>query len=140
MLKEFREFALKGNMIDLAIGVIIGGAFGAVVTSLVTNVFTPLIGMITGGVDFKNLFVVLKPGSDPNATYKTAEEVVKAGGSALGYGQFLTDFINFLLVAFAVFMLVKAMNKLRKQQEEAPAAPPRQEVLLEEIRDALKAK
>lgn len=140
MLKEFKEFALKGNMIDLAIGVIIGGAFGAVVTSLVSNVFTPLIGMITGGVDFKDLYVVLKPGADATATYKTAEEVVKAGGSVLGYGQFFTDFINFLLVAFAVFMLVKAMNKLRKQQEEAPAAPPRQEVLLEEIRDALKAK
>lgn len=139
MLKEFKEFALKGNMIDMAVGLIIGAAFGAVVGSLVTDVIGPVLGLL-GGTDFSNWFVVLKEGSVPSP-YATLAAAKDAGAVTMNVGLFLTAVVNFLLLAFAVFMIVKAINASRRQQAEAPAAapaPPAQEVLLGEIRDLLK--
>ncbi len=131
MLKEFKEFAVKGNMMDLAIGVIIGGAFGAVVNSLVNNVLMPVIGLATGGVNFADKAITLKEaGADGKPVL-------------LQYGIFINLVITFIIVAFACFMMVKAMNKMRRQQEEAPAPDPEpsaEEKLLTEIRDLLKAK
>lgn len=140
MWKEFREFALKGSVIDLAVGVIIGGAFQRIIDSLVKDVLMPPLGMLTGGMDFANQFVVLKEGTPPGP-YLSIDAATKAGAVTLNYGQFVNATIQFLLMAFAVFMIVKAMNRLRRQ-DEAPAStePPRQEVLLEEIRDALRTK
>ena len=114
MLKEFKEFALKGNMIDLAVGIIIGGAFGGMVTSLVKDVIMPPIGALLGGVDFANMFWVVKGGG----TYATVAAAAEAGAVTLNYGVFINTVINFLIVAFVIFLLVKAMNKLRKQAEE----------------------
>jgi large conductance mechanosensitive channel len=114
MLKEFKEFAMRGNVIDLAIGVIIGVAFGAVVTSLVNDVVMPPIGKMMGGIDFKDLFIPLDGG-----TYKTLEEVKKAGAPAIAYGSFINTVINFLIVSFAVFLLVKQVNRFKGP---APAA------------------
>ena len=131
MIKEFQEFAVKGNVVDMAVGIIIGGAFGTIVKSLVNDIIMPPIGIIMGGVDFSNLAITLR------AATEEAEAVT------LNYGLFINNVISFLIVAWAVFMLVKGMNSLKKKEEEAPAAPPeppRQEVLLEEIRDALKAR
>lgn len=138
IVQEFKEFALKGNMMDLAIGVIIGGAFGKIIDSLVKDVLMPLISVITGGdVDFSQWFVVL--GDNPN-NLQTLEELQKAGVNVLQYGSFLTVFINFLILAWVVFLLVKVMNRLRKQEapEEKPAATPEDVELLREIRDELK--
>ncbi|NJR13712.1 MAG: large conductance mechanosensitive channel protein MscL [Phyllobacteriaceae bacterium] len=133
MLKEFKEFALKGNMVDLAIGVIIGGAFGALVNSMVADILMPIIGLITGGIDFSNMFIQLA--GAPATTLEAAREA----GSTLAYGSFVTLLINFLIVAWVLFMVVKAMNRLKKAEPApAPAAPPAQEVLLAEIRDLLK--
>lgn len=133
MLKEFREFALKGNMIDMAVGIIIGGAFGTIVASLVADIIMPPIGLMLGGIDFSNLSLVLQPAAE-------GKEAV-----AIRYGTFMNNMISFLIVAFAVFLLVKGMNAARKQFEKEqvaapaePAAPSRSEVLLEEIRDALR--
>ena len=140
MLKEFKEFALKGNVVDLAIGVIIGGAFGKIVDSMVADVIMPIIGAITGGLDFSNKFVLLKAllgDTAAPATYAKAKEV----GATLGYGQFLTVTLNFMIIAFVLFLVVKGMNRLKKQEAAAPAEPPpppKSEVLLEEIRDLLK--
>ena len=131
MLKEFKDFAFKGNLIDMAVGIIIGGAFGTVVKSLVDNLFMPPLGMLLGRVDFRAMKVVLKE----------ADGTIPA--VSLNYGQFVTDLISFILLALAVFLLVKkAMEAIRKKDEvpAAPAAPPRQEILLEEIRDALRAR
>ena len=124
IVQEFKEFAIKGNMMDLAIGVIIGGAFGKIIDSLVKDVLMPLISVITGGdVDFSQWFIVL--GDNPN-NLQTLEELQKAGINVLQYGSFLTVFINFLILAWVVFLLVKVMNRLRKQEApvEAPAATP----------------
>jgi len=140
MLKEFREFALKGNVVDLAIGVIIGAAFGKIVDSMVADVIMPLIGALTGGLDFTNKFILLKSllgGAEAPATYAKAKEM----GATLGYGQFLTVTLNFLIIAFVLFLVVKGMNRLKKQEAAAPAPAPeptKSEVLLEEIRDLLK--
>jgi large conductance mechanosensitive channel len=140
MLKEFKEFALKGNVVDLAIGVIIGGAFGKIVDSMVADVIMPLIGAITGGLDFSNKFVLLKAltgDAAAPATYAKAKEV----GATFGYGQFLTVTLNFLIIAFVLFLVVKGLNRLKKQEAAAPAPAPepnKSEVLLEEIRDLLK--
>ncbi|MGE3841460.1 MAG: large conductance mechanosensitive channel protein MscL [Vicinamibacterales bacterium] len=139
MLKEFKEFALKGNMVDMAVGIIIGAGFGAVVASGVADLITPLLGLL-GGVDFTNWFVVLKEGTTP-APYATLAAAKTAGAVTLNLGLFVTTVINFLLVAFAVFLVIKAINTMRRQQPAAPAAPaapPPQEVLLTEIRDLLK--
>ena len=138
IVQEFKEFAIKGNMMDLAIGVIIGGAFGKIIDSLVKDVLMPLISVITGGdVDFSQWFIVL--GDNPN-NLQTLEELQKAGINVLQYGSFLTVFINFLILAWVVFLLVKVMNRLRKQEApvEAPAATPEDIGLLREIRDELK--
>lgn len=136
MLKEFKEFAMKGNMIDMAVGIIIGGAFGTIVKSLVNDIIMPPIGLLLGGIDFTNIFLTLKGNTEP-----TLEAAKKAGAVTMNIGVFANAAISFLIIAFSVFILVKLMNVARKKEEEAPAAPaepPRQEVLLEEIRDLLK--
>ena len=139
IIQEFKEFALKGNMMDLAIGVIIGGAFGKIIDSLVKDVIMPVISFIIGGeVNFSEWFVVL--GDNPN-NLATLEELQKAGINVLQYGSFLTVLINFLILAWVVFLLVKVMNKVRRNQEAAPEAPaptPEDIQLLREIRDELK--
>ncbi|MBL8658820.1 MAG: large conductance mechanosensitive channel protein MscL [Rhodospirillales bacterium] len=140
IVKEFREFAVKGNAVDLAVGLILGAAFGKIVSSLVDDVIMPPIGYILGKVDFSDFFLTLT-GED----YASLQAAKDAGAPVIGYGMFINTVINFLIVAFAVFMLVKWINSLRRMAgaEEAPASapePPRQEVLLEEIRDLLKTK
>ncbi|MBX3096598.1 MAG: large conductance mechanosensitive channel protein MscL [Fimbriimonadaceae bacterium] len=137
MLKEFKEFAIKGNMVDLAIGVIIGGVFGAVVSSLVADIISPLIGLLFNG-DFSNQFAVLKEGAAPGP-YLTLAAAQEAGAVVLSYGVFINALIKFLITAFALFLVVKAMNRMKKKEEEAPAAPSDEVVLLTEIRDALKS-
>lgn len=133
MLHEFKAFIARGNVIDLAVGIIMGAAFTGIVNSLVADVIMPPIGKITGGVDFSNLFIALSTES-----YSTLKAAKDAGVATINYGVFLNHVINFLIVSFAVFLLVKQVNRFQKKQEEAAAAPPRQEVLLEEIRDLLK--
>jgi len=136
LLKEFREFAMKGSVVDLAVGLIIGTAFGAIVKSLVDDVIMPPIGLILGGVDFSQLFVVLKGDGD----FNTVEQAKEAGAVTWNVGLFINAIIKFLIVAFAVFLLVKVFNKLlRKQEEKSAEAPPPAEdvVLLREIRDLL---
>ncbi|MCH7310372.1 large conductance mechanosensitive channel protein MscL [Acinetobacter sp. ANC 4805] len=139
IIQEFKEFAIKGNMMDLAIGVIIGGAFGKIIDSLVKDIIMPLITLITGGgVDFTQKFIVL--GDNPNNLQSLAE-LTKAGINVLTYGNFLTILINFIILAWVVFLMVKVMNRMRKQEEAAPAAPaatPEDIQLLREIRDSLK--
>ena len=138
MLKEFKEFAMRGNVIDLAVGVIIGAAFGKIVTSLVNDIIMPPIGILLGGVDFTEMYINLSGGEF--ASLAAAKE---AGAATINYGVFVNTVINFLIVAFAIFLVIKQMNKMKKKEEAkpaAPAAPPREEVLLEEIRDLLKAK
>ena len=132
---EFRKFIMRGNVVDLAVGIIIGVAFTAVVNSLVKDIFTPVIGLLVGGIDFTNIFVTLKGPSTP-----TLADAQKAGAVTLNIGVFLNAVIQFLIVSFAVFWLVKALTRLHVRQEAAPAAPPRSEVLLAEIRDLLAAK
>ena len=117
MLKEFKEFALKGNMIDLAVGIIIGGAFGGMVTSLVKDVIMPPIGALLGGVDFASKMWIIKEGATAGP-YATPTAAAEAGAVVMSYGAFINTVINFLIVAFVIFLLVKAMNKLRKQAEE----------------------
>lgn len=141
IMKEFRQFAVKGNMIDLAVGVIIGGAFGKIVDSLVKDVIMPIITMITGGgVDFTQKFIIL--GKNPN-NLQTLAELQKAGVNVLTYGNFLTILINFLILAWVVFLMVKLINKMRRKEEAEPAKPaptPEDIQLLREIRDELKAR
>jgi large conductance mechanosensitive channel len=137
-LQEFKEFALRGNVVDLAVGLIIGAAFGAIVNSLVADVIMPPIGLLMGNVDFSDLFINLS-GQD----YPSLAAARAAGAPVIAYGAFLNAVINFVIVALAIFVLVKGMNQLRRQQAEEPAQPPeapRQEVLLQEIRDILKAR
>ena len=139
MLKEFREFAMRGNVVDMAVGIIIGAAFGAIVASFVGDVLMPLIGLAFGGMDFSNFFIVLKEGTPPGP-YPSVAAVKAAGGVALAYGVLINTLVNFLIVAFALFMVVKAMNATRRQQAAAPAPPPApsgEERLLVEIRDLL---
>jgi large conductance mechanosensitive channel len=138
MFKEFREFALKGNVLDMAVGVIIGAAFGKIVDSLVKDIIMPPIGLMMGGVDFANLFVVIKQGATAGP-YATVEVAQKAGAVTLNYGVFINTILTFVIVAFAIFMLLKAYNKA-KTTEPPPAAPatPEDVLLLRDIRDALK--
>jgi large conductance mechanosensitive channel len=131
-IEEFRAFIMRGNVVDLAVGVIIGVAFTAVVNSLVKDIFTPVIGLLVGGIDFTNIFATLKGPSAP-----TLADAQKAGAVTLNIGMFLNAVIQFLIVSFAVFWLVKGLTRLHIRQEAAPAPPPRSEVLLEEIRDLL---
>ncbi len=136
MSSEFKEFIMKGNVMDLAIGVIIGAAFGKIVDSLVNDIIMPIVGKITGGVDFSNMFVPLADIPAGNAgTYATLKA---AGVPMLAYGNFITIVINFVILAFIIFMMVKQVNKMKKAEPVAPAATPDDIVLLREIRDALK--
>jgi large conductance mechanosensitive channel len=137
MLKEFKEFALKGNVLDLAVGVVIGAAFGKIVDSLVKDIIMPVIGLLTGGVDFANMFAVLKPGGTPGP-YASVEIAQKAGAVTWNYGVFINTIISFTIIAFAIFLLVKAYNKARNAEPPAPAATPEDVLLLREIRDSLK--
>jgi large conductance mechanosensitive channel len=139
MFKEFRDFAIKGNMIDLAIGVIIGAAFGAIVSSIVDDLFMPLLGLLTIGVDFSNLFIVLK--NPDNVAVPSLAAAEAAGVSTLNIGLFLNAVVKFLIVAFVLFLVVKGINALKRQEavDPKPAAPNREEVLLTEIRDAIRA-
>ena len=121
MLKEFKEFAMRGNVVDLAIGVIIGAAFGAVVTSLVGDIIMPPISLLTGGLDFSNKFVVLKAGKDGADSFTNIADAVKAGAVTWNYGNFITLIINFVIVAFAIFLMVRAFNRMKKPQPNAPA-------------------
>ena len=122
MLKEFKEFAMRGNVVDMAVGIVIGAAFGTIVKSFVDDVLMPPIGLLLGGVDFSNLFAVVKEGA-PAGPYASLVDAQTAGAVTLNYGLFINTVISFLIVAFAVFMVVKAMNAI-KRQEEAPAAEP----------------
>ena len=131
MMSEFKEFAMRGNVIDLAVGVVIGAAFGKIVTALVDKVIMPPIGLLIGGVDFSKLSIVLK-----EATVDAAGQEVPA--VVLAYGEFFNALIQFIIIAFAIFLVVKAINRMRKPAEEAPAAPPEDVLLLREIRDSLK--
>jgi large conductance mechanosensitive channel len=139
MLKEFKDFALKGNVVDLAVGLIIGAAFGAIVNSLVADVMMPVIGLATGGVDFSQRYVLLKEGVSP-PPYATVAAAKEAGAVTLNYGVLTNLIINFIIVAFALFIVVKAMNSARREAKAAPPAPAppsREETLLTEIRDLL---
>ncbi len=132
MLKEFKEFAMKGNLVDLAVGFILGGAFGTIVKSLVDDILMPPLGLLLGGVDFSEMKYVLQP-----ATVEGGEEVAEV---AINYGMFINNCISFLIVALAMFFIIKAMNNLKKKEEEAPPAPPEpstEEKLLTDIRDLL---
>jgi large conductance mechanosensitive channel len=136
MIKEFKEFAVKGNVVDLAVGIIIGGAFGKIVTSFVNDIIMPPIGVILGGTDFSDLSFTLKEAS----VSETGEEIAAV---SLNYGSFINTVIDFVIVAFAIFMMIKAINRTKKKQAEAPATPPaptKEETLLTEIRDILKSK
>jgi large conductance mechanosensitive channel len=141
MFKEFRDFDIKGNMIDLAIGVIIGAAFGAIVSSMVDDIFMPLIGLVIGGIDFSNLFVVL---SNPNNVPVPSLAVANAAGVAtLNVGLFINAVVKFTIIAFVLFLVVKGINSLKREAAKEPVtetpAPSKEEVLLTEIRDALRA-
>lgn len=138
MLKEFKEFAVKGNVVDMGVGIVIGAAFTSIVKSFVADIVNPVIGVITGGVDFSNLFINL--GSGDFDSLKAAQE---AGAPTINYGLFINAIISFLIVAWVLFLVIKGINELKRKEEEAPAepeAPPKSEVLLEEIRDLLAQK
>lgn len=136
MLKEFKEFAMKGNVMDLAVAVIIGGAFGKIVTSLVQDILMPLIGLATGGISFVDKFYAFD-----GKSYASLDEAKKAGAGVFAYGAFIQSVIDFLIIAFCIFLIVKALNNLRKKEVDQPAAPPaptNTEKLLMEIRDELR--
>ncbi len=142
VMAEFREFAIKGSVVDLAVGVVIGTAFGKIVDSLVRDVIMPPVGLLLGRVDFSNLFVLLKEGTPPGP-YLTVEAAAKAGAVTLNIGLFLNALVSFLIVAWAIFLVVKVINRLKREREVAPPPPPapsQEAVLLAEIRDLLKAR
>lgn len=139
MMKEFKEFAIKGNVMDLAVGVIIGAAFGKIVDSIVSDLIMPVVGAIFGKLDFSNLFIIL--GNVPAGTGTTLDALKKAGVPVLAYGNFITVAVNFIILAFIIFIMVMQVNKMKKEAPAAPAAPaptPEDVVLLREIRDSLK--
>jgi len=135
-MSEFREFAVKGNVVDLAVGVIIGGAFGKIVDSLVADVIMPIVGLVFGKLDFSNLFIVL--GKVPPGVGTTLAELKKAGVPVLAYGNFITVAVNFVILAFVIFVMVKQINRVRNATPPAPPATPEDIQLLREIRDSLK--
>jgi large conductance mechanosensitive channel len=142
MWEEFKQFAVKGNIFDMAVGIVIGGAFTPIVKSFVNDILMPPIGMLLGGVDFTDLFIVLKEGMQAGP-YATLEAAKAAGAVTMNIGLFINSVISFLIVGWAVFLLVKGVAQMKKKEEEkpaAPAAPPEDVVLLREIRDALKSK
>jgi len=139
MMQEFHEFAIKGNVMDLAVGVIIGGAFGKIVDSVVNDLIMPVVGLIFGKLDFSNLFVIL--GTVPDGIPRTLDALRKAGVPVFAYGNFITVAVNFLILAFIIFIMVKQINRLKREAPTAPAAPaptPEDVVLLREIRDSLR--
>ena len=123
MLKEFKAFAMRGNVLDMAVGIIIGAAFGTIVSSLVNDIIMPPIGILLGNIDFKNLFLVIKEGTVAAAPYLTIDDAQKAGAVTLNYGRFINTIITFLIVAFSIFMMIKGMNAAKKKEVEAPAVP-----------------
>jgi len=139
MLKEFKEFAMKGNFVDMAVGIVIGAAFGTIVKSFVDDIIMPWVGVLTGGVDFSNMFFVISGGTE-GVSYPTVAAAAEAGAVTMNYGLFINAMVTFVIVAFALFMVIKGMNAAKKAEEEAPEAPaePSDEAkLLAEIRDAL---
>jgi large conductance mechanosensitive channel len=140
-VQEFREFAVKGNVVDLAVGVIIGAAFGKIVDSAVKDLFLPIVGRVVGGLDFSNYFIMLAPPPPGYSGPMTYEALTKAGVPLLAYGNFITVAINFVILAFIIFWMVKAINRLKREipapPSPAPAAPPEDVMLLRQIRDAL---
>jgi len=133
MLNEFKDFIAKGNVMDMAVGIIIGAAFTAIVTSLVGDMLMPIIGMLMSGIDFSTLFFTMD-----GQTYASIAAAEEAGATVIQYGKFINALVNFLIDAFVIFLVVKQVNKMKKKEEEAPAAPPADITLLTEIRDALK--
>ncbi|MDW5444038.1 large conductance mechanosensitive channel protein MscL [Polaromonas sp. SM01] len=139
MMQEFKEFAIKGSVVDLAVGVIIGAAFGKIVDSVVSDLILPVVGAVIGKIDFSNLFIVL--GSVPAGTAMTLDSLKKAGVPVFAYGNFITVAVNFAILAFIIFLMIKQINRMKKETPAAPAAPaptPEDVVLLREIRDSLK--
>ncbi|WP_421790674.1 large conductance mechanosensitive channel protein MscL [Hyphobacterium sp.] len=135
MLKDFKDFAMRGNVVDLAVGFILGGAFSTIVKSMVDDILMPPLGLALGGVDFTNLFITLGEGE-----YESLAAAQEAGAATINYGLFINNVIAFLILAFALFLIIRGMNNMKKKEEEAPAAPPappKEQVLLEEIRDLL---
>lgn len=140
LLKEFKAFATKGNVMDLAVAVVIGGAFGAIVKSLVADLIMPLVGMLTGGSKISSRFIVLEAAKEGDV-YTSLEQAKEAGANILSYGNFIQSIVDFLLIAFSIFMVIRIFNKMKKKEEEKPAAPPEPsstDKLLMEIRDSLK--
>ncbi|HUG80796.1 MAG TPA: large-conductance mechanosensitive channel protein MscL [Bryobacterales bacterium] len=138
MLEEFKKFALRGNVVDMAVGIVIGAAFGKIVTSFVADILMPPIGLALGNVDFSNLFINLG-----GQTYATLAEAKEAGAPTINYGAWINTVLDFVIVAFAIFLVIQQMNRLKKKEEEPPAAPPeptKDQVLLTEIRDLLRAR
>jgi large conductance mechanosensitive channel len=127
MLKEFKEFAMRGNVVDMAVGIIIGAAFGTIVKSLVADVIMPPIGLLLGDVDFTNLFSVIKAGADSAGPYATLAEAQEAGAVTINWGVFINTIISFIIVAFAVFLVIRNINKLKKEEEAPPAEPTEKE-------------
>ena len=145
LLKEFKTFAVKGNAIDMAVGIIIGGAFGKIVSSVVSDIIMPPIGKLLGGVNFRDLFINLDPSKTlpDGSAIVSLEQAKEAGAAVIAYGSFINTTVDFVIIAFCVFLMVKGINSLKKKEEAKPAAEaklPREQVLLEEIRDILKAK
>ena len=141
MFKEFKEFAMKGNVVDMAVGIVIGAAFGTIVKSLVSDVLMPPIGLLLGGIDFSNFFILLKEGAAAAAPYAALADAQTAGAVTINYGVFINSIISFIIVAFALFIVIKGMNKMKRKEEAKPAEPPKPTediLLLREIRDALK--
>lgn len=136
MLQDFKNFILRGNVVDLAVGVIIGVAFGKIVDSIVGDIFMPIIGAITGGLDFSNYYVPLSKAIHSEMTYDEAKKI----GAVIGYGQFITVLVNFIVIAAVLFLVIRMFQKLRKPDAAEPAPPSRTEVLLEEIRDAIRSR
>ncbi|MDH3379398.1 MAG: large-conductance mechanosensitive channel protein MscL [Gammaproteobacteria bacterium] len=142
MFNEFKDFAMRGNVVDMAVGIIIGAAFGTIVKSLVADVLMPPIGLLLGGVDFTNVFAVIKEGAQAGP-YASLAQAQEAGAVTMNFGIFINTIISFVIVALAVFFVIRGINNMKKAEEEAPAAPPEpapEQVLLTEIRDLLKAK
>ena len=140
MFKEFKDFAMRGNVVDMAIGIVIGAAFGTIVKSFVADIIMPPVGLLLGGVDFENLFAVLKQGVDVVGPYASLADAKTAGAVTINYGVFFNNLISFIIVGLAMFMVVKSMNSMKKQEEAKPAPPPKpsaEETLLTDIRDIL---
>jgi large conductance mechanosensitive channel len=142
VLKEFKEFAAKGNMLDMAVGIVIGAAFATIISSLVNDIIMPPVGMAMGGVDVAEMYALLEEGSAAAAPYASLAAAQEAGAVTINYGIFINALISFIIIAFVLFMVIRSFNKMKQQEEEAPAAPPeptKEEVLLGEIRDLMKA-